>query len=315
MVIPVIDFRGKTNAFSRQMYDAYTTCGFAVFTHVYDEWIPEFKNWKLLMEEYFQQPTDVKQQNAYSGVQENIGYNWLEEERLTPTSPGDIKESYNWVSPDRMQEQYWPKELPEFKPLAQKIERIARMLSFQFLYKFEEMFQLPKGWLVEKHIDGSATMRMIHYPKWDGEVKEGQLRGGSHTDYGSITLLWRFDDVGGLQVENKETDEWEDIPVVENSIVLNVADMFSRWSNGILKSTNHRVVNTDMTQSRYSMPYFVDPGRDVIIENFTNQPDNFEPISAYEYLKWRLAQSYNDDTYIENAEIKKEGQHYISRSK
>ena len=158
-------------------------------------------------------------------------------------------------------------------------------------------------------------MRMIHYPKWDGEVKEGQLRGGSHTDYGSITLLWRFDDTGGLQVENKETGEWEDVPVVENSIVLNVADMFSRWSNGILKSTNHRVVNTDMTQSRYSMPYFVDPGRDVMIENFTNQPDKFEPISAYEYLKWRLAQSYNDDTYIENEEIKKEGQHYISRSR
>ena len=156
---------------------------------------------------------------------------------------------------------------------------------------------------------------MIHYPKWDGEVKEGQLRGGSHTDYGSITLLWRYDDTGGLQVENKETGEWEDVPVVENSIVLNVADMFSRWSNGILKSTNHRVVNTDMTQSRYSMPYFVDPGRDVMIENFTNQPDKFEPVSAYEYLKWRLAQSYNDDTYIENAEIKKEGQQYVPRIK
>ena len=315
MTIPIIDFRSKDCV--NQMYDAYTTVGFAVFTHVYDEWLDDFTKWKILMEEFFQLPTDVKQLNAYSGVTENLGYNWLEEERLTPTMPGDLKESYNWVSPDRMQEKYWPREFgkPRFKPQAQKIERIARLLSYEFLYKFEEMFSLPKGFLVEKHIDGSATMRMIHYPKWDGEVKEGQLRGGSHTDYGSITLLWRFDDTGGLQVENKETGEWEDVPVVENSIVLNVADMFSRWSNGILKSTNHRVVNTDMTQSRYSMPYFVDPGRDVMIENFTNQPDKFEPISAYEYLKWRLAQSYNDDTYIENEEIKKEGQHYISRSK
>jgi len=282
------------------MYDAYTTVGFAVFTHVYDEWLEDFTKWKILMEEFFLLPTDVKKLNTYSGVTENLGYNWLEEERLTPPM-----------------QKYRPREFGtlRFKPQAQKIERIARLLSYEFLYKFEEMFSLPKGSLVEKHVDGSATMRMIHYPKWDGEVKEGQLRGGSHTDYGSITLLWRFDDTGGLQVENKETDEWEDVPVVENSIVLNVADMFSRWSNGILKSTNHRVINTDMTQSRYSMPYFVDPGRDVMIENFTNQPDKFEPISAYEYLKWRLAQSYNDDTYIENEEIKKEGQHYISRSK
>jgi len=48
-----------------------------------------------------------------------------------------------------------------------------------------------------------------------------------------------------------------------------------------------------------------------MIENFTNQPDKFEPISAYEYLKWRLAQSYNDDTYIENEQVKEDGKQYL----
>ena len=312
MKIPIIDFRSQDCV--EQMYEAYTTCGFAVFTHVYDEWIPDFRNWEEQMDLFFSLPRDEKKLHDYSGVEENLGYSELENERLTPDSPGDIKESYNWVSPDRMQDKYWPidrNKLPNFKPLAQKIERIARLLSYEFLYKFEEMFSLPRGFLVEKHVDGSSTMRVIHYPKWDGEVKEGQLRGGSHTDYGSITLLWRFDDVGGLQVENRETGEWEDVPIVENSIVLNVADLFSRWSNGILKSTNHRIVNTDMTRSRYSMPYFVDAGRDVMIENFTDQPSKYEPIKAYDYLKWRLAQSYDDDTYIEDVNIKKEGQQYI----
>jgi len=38
--------------------------------------------------------TDVKQQNVYSGMQENLGYKWLEEERLTPTSPGGINEIF-----------------------------------------------------------------------------------------------------------------------------------------------------------------------------------------------------------------------------
>jgi isopenicillin N synthase-like dioxygenase len=295
------------------MYKAYSTCGFAVFTHVYDEWISEFEDWKVLMEEFFQLPLDVKQQYAYSGVKENIGYNWLEEERLTPTMPGDLKESYNWVSPDRMQEKYWPREfgIPRFKPMAQKIERISRMLSYQFLYRFEKVLKLPTGKLVEKHIDGSATMRIIHYPAWDGEIKEGQVRGGSHTDYGSITLLWRFDDVGGLQIQDRETNEWVDVPCIENSIVLNVADMFARWTNDVLKSTNHRIVNTDLTRSRYSMPYFVDPGRDVIIKNLTNQPDKYPPISAYEYLKWRLAQSYVDNEYIDNKEVGEDGKQHL----
>ena len=310
--IPIIDFRSE-NSCIEEMYKAYSTCGFAVFTHVYDEWISEFEDWKVLMEEFFQLPLDVKQQYAYSGVKENIGYNWLEEERLTPTMPGDLKESYNWVSPDRMQEKYWPRELgtPRFKPMAQKIERISRMLSYQFLYRFEKVLRLPTGKLVEKHIDGSATMRIIHYPAWDGEIKEGQVRGGAHTDYGSITLLWRFDDVGGLQIQDRETNEWVDVPCIENSIVLNVADMFARWTNDVLKSSNHRIINTDLTRSRYSMPYFVDPGRDVIIKNLTNQPDKYPPISAYEYLKWRLAQSYVDNEYIDNEEVGEDGKQHL----
>jgi isopenicillin N synthase-like dioxygenase len=210
-----------------------------------------------------------------------------------------------------MQEQYWPKEIPEFKPLAQKIERISRMLSYQFLYRFERVLGVPTGKLVEQHIDGSATMRMIKYPAWDGEIKEGQVRGGAHTDYGSITLLYRFDDISALQVYDKKDDVWVTVPSVENSIVVNVADMFARWSNDILKSTPHRVVNVDMDRPRYSMPYFVDPGRDVIIKNLTNQPDKYPPISAYEYLKWRLAQSYIDNEYIDNKEVGEDGKQYL----
>ena len=305
MTIPIIDFRSQDCV--EQMYDAYTTCGFAVFTHVYDEWLSEFADWKLLIDEFFLLPLDAKKQYAYSGVKENIGYNWLEEERLTPTMPGDLKESYNWVSPDRMQQEFWPKEIPEFKLMAQKIERIARMLSYQFLYRFEKVLNVPTGELVEKHMDGSATMRMIHYPPYEGEIKENQVRGGAHTDYGTITLLWRFDDVPGLQIYDKEDDEWIDAPIIENSIVLNVADMFARWSNDILKSTPHRIVNSDLSRPRYSMPYFVDPGRDVMIENITKDPAKYPPISAYEYLKWRLAQSYVDDTYKENQEVAKYG--------
>jgi isopenicillin N synthase-like dioxygenase len=309
--IPIIDFRFEDDCIE-EMHDAYTTCGFAVFTHVYDNWLSEFQDWKLLMEEFFSLPLDVKKQYQYSGVKENLGYSWMEEESLTPSKPGDLKESYNWVEPARMKNEYWPWQIPEFKPLAQKIERIARMLSYQFLYKFEEVLNVPTGRLVEQHIDGSATMRMIKYPAYNGEIKEGQLRANEHTDYGSQTLLWRFDDCPGLQIYDKEHDEWVDAPIVENSIVLNVADMLARWSNDTLKSTPHRVVNVAMDRPRYSMPYFVDPGRDVMIKNLmVNESAKYPPISAYEYLKWRLSQSYVDNEYIEDEEVKKDGKQYL----
>jgi isopenicillin N synthase-like dioxygenase len=309
-MIPIIDFRFEDDCVE-EMHKAYTTCGFAVFTNVYNEWLSEFQDWGKLMEEFFQLPLDVKKKYAYSGVKENLGYNWMEEESLTPSKPGDLKESYNWVEPARMQEQYWPTEIPEFKPLAQKIERISRMLSYQFLYRFEKVLRISTGTLVEKHLDGSATMRMIKYPVWDGEIKEGQLRANEHTDYGTQTLLWRFDDCPGLQLFDDNKDEWVDVPVVENSIVLNIADMFARWTNDLFKSTPHRVVNVAMDRPRYSMPYFVDPGRDVMIENLMSTPAKYPPISAYEYLKWRLAQSYVDDDYVENEEVKKDGKQYL----
>ena len=111
-------------------------------------------------------------------------------------------------------------------------------------------------------------------------------------------------------LDNKK-DEWTDVPIVKNSIVLNIADMFARWTNDLFKSTPHRVVNVAMDRPRYSMPYFVDPGRDVMIENLMGTPAKYPPISAYEYLKWRLAQSYVDDDYVENEEVKKDGKQYL----
>ena len=63
MTIPIIDFRSKDCV--NQMYDAYTTVGFAVFTHVYDEWLDDFTKWKILMEEFFLLPLDVKKKYSY----------------------------------------------------------------------------------------------------------------------------------------------------------------------------------------------------------------------------------------------------------
>jgi isopenicillin N synthase-like dioxygenase len=195
-----------------------------------------------------------------------------------------------------MQDQYWPTEIPEFKSSAQQILQISQQLSHQFFDKFESMFKLKKKYLIDKHTSGYVNMRMIHYPATAG-LCQYDHRGGEHTDYGSITLLWRFDDTGGLQVEDRQTGEWIEAPPVENSIVLNVADMFQRWSNDTLRSTNHRVINTDHTKSRYTMPYFVDPGRDVLIKNFTEEPDKHPPIFSEEYLQDKIRLNHDETNW------------------
>ena len=50
--------------------------------------------------------------------------------------------------------------------------------------------------------DNKTTLRLLYYPVID-KLKEGQLRLGEHTDYGTITLLFQ-DQIGGLEVWTPE---------------------------------------------------------------------------------------------------------------
>lgn len=49
--------------------------------------------------------------------------------------------------------------------------------------------------------ENGSTLRSLYYPPVKSEsVKEGQLRCGEHSDYGSITLVFQSHE-GGLQVQ------------------------------------------------------------------------------------------------------------------
>ena len=290
MDIPIINFADMDLAVSRRMDKAFREVGFAVFTNVYDRWMTDFDLWELSIKEFFDLPPEVKSKYAYSGVEKNLGYSEMESEWLHPDRPGDLKEAYNWKAPYDMEDKYWPTELPLFRTQAEKIERIMRVLSFEFMDRFELALGLKKGFLVEKHLYGTTTARILHYPKVTSIAKDQQLRGNEHTDYDTFTMLFRFQDCGGLFVKTIQGD-WVEVPVIENSVVLNIADMFQRWTNDRYVSTPHRVMNV-LDHTRYSMPYFVGPNKDTIVKNLTDEPDKYDPISSYEYLLWRLGQSY-----------------------
>lgn len=61
-----------------------------------------------------------------------------------------------------------------------------------------------------------ATLRYLHYPPQPKDSDEKLSRGiGAHTDFGSVTLLLQ-DDVDGLQVWEKTTQEWLDVSDILN---------------------------------------------------------------------------------------------------
>ncbi|CAI9092246.1 OLC1v1027438C1 [Oldenlandia corymbosa var. corymbosa] len=77
---------------------------------------------------------------------------------------------------------------------------------------------------------------------------------GMHTDMSSITIVYQ-DEMGGLQVRSKE-GKWMDVnPRKGNILVVNIGDLMQAWSNGKLRSSEHRVV-LRRRPKRYSVSFF-----------------------------------------------------------
>jgi isopenicillin N synthase-like dioxygenase len=64
----------------------------------------------------------------------------------------------------------------------------------------------------------------------------------------------------GLQVKNVN-NEWISIDPIPNTFVINIGDILEKMTRGLYKSTPHRAKNTQ-GKSRFSIPYFYDPGWD-----------------------------------------------------
>lgn len=80
------------------------------------------------------------------------------------------------------------------------------------------------------------TLRLLHYPSVARQENKSTQRLGAHTDFGTITLLWQ-DMSGGLEIQNPD-GLWVGVEPQENTMVLNVADLLSRWTNGSQSSSS-----------------------------------------------------------------------------
>lgn len=286
-MIPVIDF--KSESVLDEIREAYTTVGFAVFTNTLSAQDQQtMKDWFLTMKLFFSLPIKVKERYSYQ-AENNLGYSVMGAENVDPTAPKDMKESFNYNN-TRMPETLWPEEVEGFKETGLQTIDIADDLTLRILAKFDTILDCGTT-LVDAHRDPYNTTRVIHYPAYTGQLEDKQMRIGEHSDYGTITLLWQINNVPGLEVQDLG-GAWHPVPYAEDGVVVNIGDLLQRWTNDYFVSTKHRVVNTHIDQTRYSMPHFVDPTPGTIVQNLRNEPNKYDPIESKEYLMWRLAQSY-----------------------
>ena len=87
---------------------------------------------------------------------------------------------------------------------------------FHFLISYALMKALARGLqfneeFIQRNLNPAYPLLALwHYPPVPSE--SGAWGVGPHTDYGALTLLMQ-DDVGGLQVENKD-GHWMDVPPI-----------------------------------------------------------------------------------------------------
>jgi len=130
----------------------------------------------------------------------------------------------------------------------------------------------------------------------------------SHTDFGSITMLFNW--LGGLQIQSHDpakNKEWEYVKPTPGHAIINLGDAMVTFTNGLLKSGKHRVIPSPGEQAdvdRYSIVYFVRPHDAVLMEPLEEFKDlgehlkvggKFEPeggktLTAGEWMKQRSRQ-------------------------
>ncbi|KAI9745430.1 MAG: hypothetical protein M1818_000964 [Claussenomyces sp. TS43310] len=145
--------------------------------------------------------------------------------------------------------------------------------------------------------NGIGTLRLVHYPPTPVNAKARGI--GAHRDFGCLTLLLQ-DDVGGLQVQNQETQEWIDVKPVPGAYVVNLGNMMLRWTNHKYSSNLHRVINRSNSE-RYSVPFFLNGNPDLVFDCIPGCEDvdaeggrtsRYGPISVAEFVSEQYATSY-----------------------
>lgn len=168
-------------------------------------------------------------------------------------------------------------------------------LSADIMRLFALALDLPEDYFDDKfdnHV--SLIIANYYYPATDPEV----LRRERHTDWGSLTVLYVEDELGGLQVLRAE-DDWQDVPAIPGSFVVNIGDLMAFWTGGRWASTVHRVVNPDEAnaRSRISIPFFYLPNHDTSVEPMrplaTTSPEaDLDQVTVGEWFSHKVRQTY-----------------------
>ncbi|MGW0172684.1 isopenicillin N synthase family dioxygenase [Rhodococcus sp. NPDC003322] len=161
----------------------------------------------------------------------------------------------------------WPTHDDRFREVWTAYFEAMESLTTTLLRGFALGLDLDENFFDTYCSDHCSVLFANGFPPVDAQPAPGTTRLGAHTDYGSVTILYRNENPSGLQV--LQDDEWRHVPDIPGSFVVNIGDLMARWTNDRWVSTVHRVANPPriaLGRRRLSIPFFHQPDADALIE-------------------------------------------------
>jgi isopenicillin N synthase-like dioxygenase len=295
-VIDLSDFESRRAEVTGQLWRAAVDVGFFQLRN-HGVPVEQVRQAFAMSERFFALPRASK---ARLPLARNAGWESLAQVRPSTGVP-DQKESYQITRP-RMAGLYPDEgELPGFRANMLAFEQASWAVGMQVLSCFADRLGFERDFFTRAHDPErdtyQSTLRLLHYYAIPADVQDklDYVRGGAHTDFNCLTLLYQREGQGGLQVcpgKEYEAQEWTSVPPQEDLITCNIGDMLMRWSDDRLLSNFHRVRNPlpgEYMGGRYSIAFFCQANTDAMIES---PGGKYPPMTAGDYLAERMRANY-----------------------
>jgi len=276
--IPVIDLSGLRRAAGERMAVARQLRKVCIDTGFF--YIAQHGVSLALIEQIFQQskllfalPAEQKLALTMEKSACRRGYEPLRAQTLEAGAPPDLKEGF-LLGPDLPRDHelaqqdplhhgpnLWP-DLPDFKGVTTLYLQEMTKLSQLLIGGLALSLDLAEDYFDDFCQNPITTLRLLHYPTQPANPAPGEKGCGAHTDWGCITILLQ-DNAGGLQVQSVD-GTWIDAPPLHGTFIVNIGDLFARWTNNRYRSTVHRVINLS-GRDRYSVPFFFEGRGDHLV--------------------------------------------------
>jgi isopenicillin N synthase-like dioxygenase len=234
------------------------------------------------------------------------GYDGIGAQALDSATGPDRKESF-FVAPDlppghplllsgtdNLGPHPWPATLAGWCEKVQAGFATLEGVAHTLLAGIALSLDLPADYFVACFQNQMSSLRLLHYPPHLDADPTRSVGCGAHTDWGALTVLAQ-DDTGGLEIQ-LPGGEWVQAAPIPGTLIVNIGDCMSRWTNDLYVSAPHRVLNRS-PRDRYSAVFFFDPAYETVVEclptcRSADNPPRYPPISSGEHLMTMYRKTY-----------------------